>query len=273
MSKSITKARQTFHQLSKVLLFAMLAVAAVGQNTTTTSIKHGTPSFETTVKNAEVVYVEGNDLVLKQEDGSIEHLVVPSSDRFYVGGKTLSVSDLKTGTKLTQTITTATTPRYVNSVRVLKGKVWHVSAPHSIIITLPDHTNHRYEVPSHAKFTVNGQPKTVFEVRKGMNIQATIVSDSTESIVSRGKFTSGVAPKLPPQPLAGVLLLQAAPAAPVAPLTTLARVERPAQLNLEEPARELPKTGSLMPLFGLLGTLALASSIGLRTLRKRLTIL
>ena len=40
-------------------------------------------SYETQVRNAEVVYVEGNDLVLKLDTGKIEHLVVPDSRQIH----------------------------------------------------------------------------------------------------------------------------------------------------------------------------------------------
>ena len=60
---------------------------------------------------------EGNDLVLRVENGRLEHLVVPHSDIFDIDGKGLTVHDLKPGTKPTQTITTSTTPRFVTTVR------------------------------------------------------------------------------------------------------------------------------------------------------------
>src|SRR5271163_3890949 len=111
----------------------VLALVALGtawaQDSTVTTVQHGPSSFDTQVKNAEVVYVEGNDLVLKLENGRLEHLVVLNNDRFTIDGKQVSVHELVPGTKLTQTITTTTTPRYVNSVRTLGGKVFHVNPP------------------------------------------------------------------------------------------------------------------------------------------------
>ena len=150
----------------KSTLFAILTMASVGalaQDSTTTTIRHGESSFDTQVKNAQVVYVEGNDLVLKLESGKLEHLV-PDSDKFTIGGKDVTVRELKPGTKLTQTITTTTAPRYITTVRTLKGKVWHVNAPHRVIVTLPDHTNQIFSVPSDAKFIVSGREKTVFDL-------------------------------------------------------------------------------------------------------------
>ena len=212
------------------------------------------------VKNAEVVYVEGNDLVLKLENGRIEHLVVPDSDKFMIDGHELTVHELVPGTRLTQTITTTTTPRYISSVRTLEGKVWHVNAPRSIILTLPDHKNHIFDVPNDAKFSINGQEMTVFDLRKGMNIKATIMTDDTHTIVEQTKVAVGQAPPLTMPHDYGVLLFMT----PLQPQVTLASAEQPAEM--------LPETGSVLPLVGLLGTLAIAMSLGLWAVRRTGTI-
>src|SRR5580692_9960398 len=174
--------------------FAAFFVGAIAQDTTTTTVRHHRSQYEIKVRNAEIVYVEGNDLVMKLENGKIEHVIVPDSDEFIIDGRNVSVHELKPGTRLTQTITTTTTPRYVNTIRVLKGKVWHVNAPNSVVVSLPDGTNHRYSVPKHAKFIVNGQPKTVFDLRKGMTFQATIITDEPQTLIAEDKVTAGQAP-------------------------------------------------------------------------------
>lgn len=247
---------------------AVLAMASIGawaQDSTTTTVRNGTPSYVTQVRNAKVVYVEGNDLVLKLASGKVEHLIVPDSDKFTIDGKDVSVRELKPGTSITQTITTTTAPRYVTSIRTLKGKVWHVNAPKSVIVSLPDHTNQVYSVPSHAKFIVNGKPKTVFDLKKGMMFEATIVSDSTETVISQDKSTTGVAPVPATSPLLGVLLFNRPnPAVELAP----APVEVAAE---EQPAETLPKTASSLPEFGLLGALVLAGGIGMGAVRRKVT--
>ena len=184
------------------------APQASAQDTSTTSVQHGAPAIETSVRNAEVAYVSGNDLVLKLENGSVEHLVVPDSDVFTIDGKNVNVHDLTPGTKLTQTITTTTTPRYVNTVRTIKGKVFHVNAPGSVIVTLPDNTNQIFRVPGDTKFTVNGQPRTVHDLRKGMSFEATIVTDDTHTLVSQNRMVVGQRPPALPR-LVGVLLFPA----------------------------------------------------------------
>jgi sortase A len=241
-----------------VLAFVALGTAWA-QDSTVTTIQHGPSSFDTQVKNAEVVYVEGNDLVLKLENGRVEHMVVPDSDKFSIDGKEISVHELVPGTKLTQTITTTTTPRYVNSVRTIEGKVWHVNAPKSVILTLPDNTNQIYNVPNHAKFVIEGRQKTVFDLRNGMKIKATIVTDDEHTVVEQSKFAFGQAPSQTPREV-GVLLFLA----PAQPQVTLA--------SAEQPAKMLPETGSSLPLVGLMGALAIAMSFGLWAVRRTRTI-
>jgi sortase A len=242
----------------------VLAIAFIGtasaQDSTVTSIAHGQPSYDTQVKNAEIVYVEGNDLVLKLENGRVEHLIVPDSDKFTIDGKEVSVHQLVPGTKLTQTITTTTTPRYVNKVRTIEGKVWHVSAPKSLILSLPDNTNQIFTVPNDAKFTINGQEKTVFDLKKGMNITATIVTDEEHSVIESNKVAVGNAPRIVATPREMGVLLFTMPQPPV----MLA--------DAGKPAETLPETGSPLPLIGLVGALAIAMSLGVRAVRQTRTI-
>jgi LPXTG-motif cell wall-anchored protein len=266
-TKQLTKEEIMKHNTNQPRLTHLIALSAVvfsigvasafAQDTTTTSIRHGEPTLETQVRNAEIVYVEGNDLVLKLESGKVEHLVVPSSEKFTIDGKEVTASDLKAGTKLTQTITTTTTPRYVNTVRTLKGKVWHVNAPGSVILSLPDGTNHLYKVPSHAKFTINGKEKTVFDLKKGMMLEATIVTDSPETVMELSKTNVGQVPAPTTPKLLGVLLIQKAP-----------MPEQIASNVTAEHVDTLPDTGSPLPWVGLLGLLSLASSLGLGAVRK-----
>jgi hypothetical protein len=254
--------------MSRTAAALVLAAVACGvmpselraQDTTATTVRHGEASFDTQVRNAEVVYVEGNDLVLKLEDGNVEHLVVPESDRFTINGSDVTVHELTAGTKLTQTITTSTSPRFVTSVRTLKGTVWHVS-PHasSVILTLPDGTNQAYTIPQHAKITVGGQKKTVFDLRKGMKLQATIITDDEHTIIERNKNVVGELPAPPATPREMGVLLILAPSSQAVPALMASN---------EEPASNLPKTGTFLPVVGLLGALALATSLGMAAVRK-----
>lgn len=240
-------------------LFVCAAVPGLAwtQDVSTSTVQHGPSSFETNVRNAEVVYVEGNDLVIKVENSRLEHLVVPDSDKFHIDGREASVNDLKPGMKLTETITTTTTPRYVKTIRTIEGRVWHVNPPETVILTLPDHKNVTYKVPSHATFTINDEPQTVFELRKGMQFKATIVKDEPETVIESAKHVVAQALPAPviPQEVGTLLIEEAKPEASA----TTAQAEFP---------EVLPETGSWLPLIGFVGLFATTASLGLRVYRR-----
>jgi hypothetical protein len=217
------------------------------------------------VKNAEVVYVEGNDLVLRMDNGKIEHLVVPDSDKFTIDGKAVTVRELVPGTNLTQTITTTTVPRYVSTIRTLKGKVWHVHAHGSVMLTLPAGGSQIYRIPDHAKVTINGEKKTAFDLRKGMTLEATIITDDTETVIERSKAVVGQAPPPPATPREAGLLLFAQP--PSAPAASPSREQGDPPVG-EALAEALPETGSFVPLTGLSGALGVVVALGLGAVRK-----
>ena len=142
------------------LAFALSMSAQVKTETTTTAGQH---SHDVTVERGEVVHVSGNDLVVKMEDGTMRHFAnVPESARVDVGGQQLGIHDLKPGMKLERTITVTTTPKTITTVKSVTGKVWHVSPPNTVILTLEDGTNQQFKIPKNQKFTVDGQVTDAF---------------------------------------------------------------------------------------------------------------
>ena len=260
-------------QLARKSVYRLLAIGAVclafavvmmAQETSKTTEKKGPASKQVQVEQGEVVYVSGNDLVVKMENGEVRHITVPDSARATVDGKELSVHDLKPGMKLQRTITTTTTPKLVTTVRTVQGKVFHVSPPSSVILTLADGTNKQYKVPKDQKFMIDGQQKTVFDLRKGMNVSATAVTQVPETVVVQTRKATGSAPPPPPTPqMEGAMLFEEAP-------QVAAAAPAPApQAAAPEPApKKLPKTGSMVPLVGLLGLFSFFLSFGIRTCRR-----
>jgi LPXTG-motif cell wall-anchored protein len=189
-----------------------------------------------------------------------------------VDGKELSVHDLKPGMKLQRTIVTTTTPAMVTSVRVIRGKVWHVNPPRYVILTMPDNTNKQYTIPEDQKFVIDGQTLTAFELKKGMNVVATVVTQVPHTLVTQQRSVAGTAgaKATPPAtpPLEGALLIEDTSA----PKQRAAAAPAPApaeQASASEPApKKLPKTGSVVPLVGLLGLFSLLLSFGVRMLRR-----
>jgi RNase P/RNase MRP subunit p29 len=174
------------------------------------------------VERGEVVLVDGNDLVVKMEDGTIRHFPnLPESARATVDGKQLSIHDLKPGMKLQRNITTASTPQTVTTVQNVTGKVWHVTPPNSVILTLEDGTNQSFKIPNGQKFTIDGQQVDAFGLKKGMVVTATKIVEVPETAVSQHQHVSGTMPTPPQAPPADVPILVATgkPAAAPAPAT------------------------------------------------------
>jgi len=234
---------------------AMLSLGVRAQDTSASTTHHGPTSYETQMKSGTVVYVSGNNLVVKGADGEVKHLVIPEGQTFEVDGKQLTVHQLTPGTHLTRTITTTTTPTTIKTVRTIEGKVWHVNAPNTVILTLPDGTNKQYNIPKGQMFAIDGQQQSAFHLKKGMMVSATVVTEEPVTHVSQTNVVAGTAPKMPDK--VDVLLVES----PTQPA-------QPTQSAAAEPApTALPKTGSEWPLAGLLGFGSLAAGILTRRIR------
>jgi hypothetical protein len=191
------------------LLFVVLTLKVGAQVKTETKVEEGLASQVFKIETAEVVYVSGHDLVVKTEDGELRHFPnVPDDKTVTVAGEELTVRDLKPGMKLQRTTITSTTPRKITKVKTVKGKVWRVSPPNSVILTLEDGTNQSFEIPKGQKFNVNGQETDAWGLKEGMNISATAVTETSEAVVSQEVVRTG-APPLPKleAPTQGIPLL------------------------------------------------------------------
>jgi hypothetical protein len=236
-----------------LLVSLTLAVNMKAQVNTETSTTTGQATHEETVERGEVVYVSGNDLLLKMEDGTIRHFPnVPESARATVDGRELGVHDLKPGMKLQRTITVKTTPQTVTTVQTVSGKVFHVSPPSSVILTLDDGTNQQFKIPKGQKFNVDGQETDAWGLKKGMKISATKIVEEPQVVIEQQQKVTGSMPPPPPAPPADVPILVAAAVPAAAPSAAPAA---------------LPKTGSPLELLGCLGTILVGISWGLKAIR------
>ncbi len=239
------------------LAFASSMAAQVDTTTTTTA---QTPSVVTKVEKGEIVYVAGNDVVVKMDDGSLRHFAnVPESARITVDGKQLGVHDLQVGMKVQRTITTTTTPKTITTTKSVTGKVFHVNPPVSVILTMEDGKNQQFKIPKGQKFNINGQMVDAWGLKKGMTVTATQVVEEPVTVINQQRATSGTMPPPPPPP----------PPADVPIIIAVMAVPMPMPAAPAAPA-ELPKTGSLLPLIGFLGMLSLASWLGVKVVRTKL---
>jgi hypothetical protein len=257
MKVSRPQRKLVFRLLAATGTCLALAAGISAQVQTDTTTTHGQSTHQTTVERGEVVLVSGNDLVVKMEDGSIRHIAnVPESARVTVGGQQLGIHDLKPGMKLERTITTTTTPKTITTVQSVKGKVWHVNPPSSVILTLEDGSNQSFKIPSGQKFNVDGETVDAWGLKKGMLISATKVVEVPEVVISQQKKVTGSMPPPPPPPPADL------------PILVVATPPTPAPAPAEMAAAKLPKTGSSLPLIGFMGLALTAASVTMRFLLK-----
>jgi hypothetical protein len=190
------------------------AVSAGTQVQITTTTKTGQSSAVVRVERGEVFAVEGNDLIVKMGDGSIRHFEnIPESAKITVDGKELGIHDLKPGMLLQRTITTTTTPKVVTTIQTVKGKVWYVNPPLSVILTLEDGTNQSFKIPKDQKFNVDGQMVDSFSLKKGMQVTATKIVEVPMSVTTQQKAVSGTMPIPTPTAEAPLLVAEGEPTA------------------------------------------------------------
>lgn len=245
-------------------IFALLAVTAVAQTSTKTEQVTGT-KVATQKLSGTVVYNEGGTVAVKMSTGELRTFTPPADKMIKVDGQDVSVRDVKPGTKLNATITTTTKSVTERTVTTGSGTVWFVNG-NNVILTMADGKNKQFKVKPDFKFTVDGQPAGVHDLKKGMKVSGEkIVEEPTTEIAANTEVT-GIAPKPKvvaaapaPTPSPKPVRVAAAPAPAPAP----APVAEPAPA----PAPALPKTGSPLPLAGLLGMLFTGAGLGLRKMR------
>jgi hypothetical protein len=250
--KSIRFSRSIFQNLlvGGTLCLAFSLTAAGQVETTTKSAPVGAPTKSVKVARGEIVYVSGNNVVIKMEDGTLRHFDnVPDSTTVTVDGQQLNVHQLKPGMKVEKQVITTTTPKMITTVKTVTGTVWQVSPPNSVILTLEDGKNQRFKIPTGQKFNINGQETDAFGLRQGMKIDAQMVTEQPEVVVTQqAKITGTMPPPPPPAPKPDVPILVVFVPVEEAPAPVAAAAPEPAP-------KKLPKTASDVPLVGLLGVL------------------
>src|SRR5262249_8754327 len=125
-------------------VFVFIVGILSAQQTSTQEKIKGETSTQVMVRSGKVLAVDGNNLIVKMQDGEVKHFTVPEDAKFTVGGKEIGLSELQPGTELTQSIITTRTPTVVRTTTTIQGRVFAVNAPNSVILTLGDGTNKRY---------------------------------------------------------------------------------------------------------------------------------
>jgi hypothetical protein len=153
-----------------LIALAPTPISAQAPQTTKEEVR-GTTTTKTEQLNGTVAYVTGNNLVVMMSTGQVRTFQVPPTRRFMIDGKELTVNQLQTGTTLTATTTSYTTPVTVVTTTAGTGKVIWV-AGNSLVLQLPTNEVKTYTVPEATKFTVDGKEATLQDLRQGMTVAA-----------------------------------------------------------------------------------------------------
>ena len=179
-----------------------LSATVLAQETTTTSSKPTSVTRIVKADTAQVVYVSGDDVVLKDADGRLLLLALPAGTPLIVDGKPTALKELTSGTMLAHVQARTVVESEVTTATQIEGEVFQITAPKWVTLKLGDGTVKRYEIPKQATFQVNGKTATAFELKKGMKVSATAVT--TEGVNTHsGK--AAIVGQTPPQ--IGTLLI------------------------------------------------------------------
>ena len=182
-----------------------------------------------------VVYSTPNDVVVKRaSDGQLLNYIVPAGATISVAGKKVPASDVKPGDQITDAL--PGDPKVVTGVSPAKGKVYQVSPPDKVTLSLPEGIK-ELTVPAGTTFTVAGKRLTIGELQKGMDVEATVVATTA------GSDTTGNVPPSSTPAQSGPILLAIAS------------------------GDDLPAAGTHLPLFGVLGFIILSFGLLLRSKR------
>jgi hypothetical protein len=177
------------------LICTALALVSNAQEQTVTAEESGTPTRQITVQRGVVLYVSGNDLVIRGEDGIIRAFNnVPDRVRVNVGGQRLSIPELRPGMTIERVTITTTTPKIITTIKIVNGTVYSVNPPTSVILTLEDGKNQQFSIPKGTKFTINGEPTDAFSLKPGMKVSATAVTEVPETVITSRSRNLGQMP-------------------------------------------------------------------------------
>jgi len=167
-----------------------LALAFAGASFAQTSVT-------TTARQFEVISVDGNQLVFRDERGT-NQITVPEGFRFTVDGKELAIGDLKPGMKGSAVVTTTTTVTPVTLTEIKKGMVVGVGPDSLIVKDEGDGVSKRFTQAQLNDRGIklldkDGRVTYARDVKRGDQITATIVSQAAPVVVTEQEVQATLA--------------------------------------------------------------------------------
>jgi len=218
-------------------VLAALALTLLG----TGGVTAQTQTVKTDVLVFEVIAVDGNNVVVRDQNGT-RALTVPEDFKFTVDGRPMSVHDLKPGMKGSATVTTTTTVRPVYVTEVKKGVV--IDQVGNSVSVRTEQGVRRFTQSELDKrgvqIIIDGKPVKVTQLRKGDQLTATIITPGPPEVLTEKEVQAA----LDAPPAAGAAPAMAAPAetpaATETPPAAAVNETPPAETMTETPAAETP---------------------------------
>ncbi len=198
----ILLSRTSLNMAAALVIAALGMPAVLAQETTTTTTTPQSVSGLVTIETSQVIYVSGDDAVLKLPDGSLRLLELHPGTSLTVDGKPVKPSDLTPGATLSHVRVSRRVESEVTTVTQINGIVTRKQG-RVMTLRLDDGTTKIYSVPYNATFSINGKTVGYGEIATGSKIAATIVKTEGLSTVSAN---AGFVGQTPPQ--SGTLLVE-----------------------------------------------------------------
>lgn len=183
--------RTTGSRLSAILMVFVLGLAHMGMSLAQTSTA-------VDVRNFEVISVDGNNLVVRDQTGTHAY-TVPDDFRFTVDGRKLAANEMKPGMKGTATVTTTTTIVPVTVTEFRDGFVVDVT-PFSVTIRGPEGIKRftQSELDERGvQILKEGKIIRIRDVQKGDSLTATVISKGTPVVVTEKEVEATLAQAKP----------------------------------------------------------------------------
>jgi hypothetical protein len=214
--------------LSLLLAIALLSPTASQAQTTVTNRE----------SNFEIIAVDGNNLVVRDQHGTRE-LTVPPDFRFTVDGKPMAVGDLHAGMKGTAVVTTTTTQRPVYVTTIKMGTVTYQTA-RSIQIKEDNGVVHKFtqsEVDKRGiQLYMGDTPIRISQLNPGDKVTATIVSEGKPEILTAKQVDAQLAAEPAPAAASEPAEVETPAAAPSAAPSAEPAAEEPQAMEQAAPA-------------------------------------
>ena len=162
-----------------ILLALALTVLGAGAVTAQSQVQ------TTDVLNFEVISVSGNDLVVRDQNGT-RAVTVPEGFKFTVDGKSLSVNDLKPGMKGTATVTTTMSFRPVYVTQIRKGTVVRQVGT-SVHVRTDEGVRwfKKAEIDARGvQIFMDGKPVRVTDLKEGDQLTAMVITEAPPEVIT-----------------------------------------------------------------------------------------